>query len=246
MSNLKIGAHVMIDTPLLEYPYNGKKGTICTIIPDQFDKLLYIVELKEQDDLIPYVVMYEDYITLIETNPERKLTAQTDINGTNTHTCPCEFDLTKYLSDEEIQKIAQRVFEERISFKVDNIIKTRTEANHKSLTDMVFDKVILKYVEQLTPKFENQLLEKINMISEGDWKEESAYGDSLYQTVIYGLSKCIGEYIDDHRYQVTDLIIDRIHNVVENLTDDALRSIIKTKFPIDNIIEIILKGSEKE
>lgn len=154
------------------------------------------------------------------------------------------FDITKYLSEEEIAEISRKAFTDKINDKVDIVLKNRAEAG-LSVVDQVINETCKKYTEKLSDKFEEDFLK---VAKEEIQRENIPEGRSEYDIFRYDISRCLGDavkvYIDNNRDKIEELMKDQIEAATKNITTDSIINILKQKINIESILKESFKDNK--
>ncbi len=221
--------------------YQSLLGFIIGQTVDNTGHEMYIIELKCTSTKVN---VYPEKITLIycSDTPMKKLTTEQPVSMSpkqNNISVSFDIDINKYLSEEDMRNIAEKVFADMVTSRADHIIKTREENWHKSIADQIFDKIANKYIDQLTSKFEDKLLRKIRKMIDEDWTHSDGSTESLFETTQYALQTCIRKYVDDNSDTITSMLNKNINDTILSIGNDKLWDMISYKINIKDILRSI-------
>lgn len=158
----------------------------------------------------------------------------------------CNIDLSKYITEETIGIIARKMIEDKLSLRIDNMINGIISTYEVGLDQIVFERIIDRYIDKLTPKFESSLIKCINKVIDEDWDKGDDLYNSMHYTTINGLSDCIRKYIKDNHEKVCESLKNRIDETIRSIGDDRLRKMITDRININDILRQVFSEISNE
>lgn len=138
-----------------------------------------------------------------------------------------DINIEKYLTEDEMKKIAERIYTDRIQAEVDRIIETRIAGR---MVDAIISKIVESYVLKLSDEFKDDL--KVLCKSEIDRSVSttSDYNDTLRNDIRYTLQTVSKEVIIENNAEIKQLVYDKIlecsnEMVAISFVGDIIRSL---------------------
>lgn len=138
-----------------------------------------------------------------------------------------DINIEKYLTEDEMKNIAERIYTERINAEVDRIIEARTAGN---LVEMIFSQIVTSSVTNLSDKFKDNLLSLCESEIARSVSNNKNYDDTLRNDIRYSLQTVsktvINENIDNIKLVVYDKILECSNEMVAmSFIGDIIRSL---------------------
>lgn len=154
-----------------------------------------------------------------------------------------DIDFTKYLSEDEMKRIATRAFVEYCDSRIPEIIQARSSMG--DIVDLIIAGIVSKYISKLTPEFEDKFMERINY--EMNLKGNEAGDIVLKSTIDMKLAMVAEKYIDNHKEEIENMMDPVVKESVSTLTMERIPSMIAGRINMHQIIrQIISDGAEEK
>lgn len=151
-----------------------------------------------------------------------------------------DIDFTKYLSEDEMKRIATRAFVEYCDSRIPEIIQARSSMG--DIVDLIIAGIVSRYISKLTPEFEDKFMERINY-------EMNVEADDtvLKSTIDMKLAMVAEKYIDNHKEEIENMMDPVVKESVSTLTMEKIPSMIAGRINMHQIIrQIISDGAEEK
>lgn len=150
-------------------------------------------------------------------------------------------DLTDFISDEKIVKLAEKILEDRITKRIDEIIATRTRYGIGDVVDQILVKVAERYVNDLSS---NEIREKLSNRCKDiidnkckDIDDIITFNDHLS----YELKDIISKYVNEHSLELQNIMKGRIEDKLIDIVNDNIADIIAKRINMKKVIKEILQ-----
>lgn len=150
--------------------------------------------------------------------------------------------ISKYLTDDEMKKIATRAFVEYCDKRIPEIIQARSSMG--DIVDLIISGIVSRYISKLTPEFEDKFMKRI-------YDEINLEGDDVNDTVLRGtidmkLASAAERYINEHKYEIEKMMDPVIKESMSTLTIEKITSMISSRINMHEIIRQIIIEDMKE
>jgi len=143
-----------------------------------------------------------------------------------------EIRVEDYLSQSQMEDIAKKIFVDKIEKMIEHMIKEN--GIYHFIQDRIFSLIVDRYVEKLTPKYEQQVLDKcvseINSYDNGD--------NSLNNHIKWKLEDVVKEIINEHKEEIK---LSGKENVLKMCNADVLISLITDVAKKMNLKEMVIE-----
>jgi len=184
-----------------------------------------IGEIKEIKQLPCGLIDYDMIIDDSDEDSENKLIITVQSEDCREY-CPgsinleAPFDITNYLSVQEMKSIAKRIFECKIETFVDEILQNRIDYGHGSITQQILYEVVKDYANRLGDKYQEDFLvifkKVINMelpaVNDEDQK-------SFARSIQWSLETVANNYIKEHPEEISELVKHGVFECARSYTE---------------------------
>lgn len=150
--------------------------------------------------------------------------------------------INKYLTDDEMKKIAVRAFVEYCDTRIPEIIQARSSMG--DVVDLIINGVVSRYISKLTPEFEDKFMKRIDY--EINLEGDDANDTMLRQLIDMKLSSVAERYIDDHKHEIEKMMDPVVKQSVSTLTMEKIPSMISKRINMNEIIRQIISEDVEE
>lgn len=209
---------------IIEGSYAGFDGIVLSVEPNYFYKV-YIND--KTNPITSYEIISEDFLQIRENQ-----TAQLELTS---------FDITKYLSEDQMKDIATRVYEEQITKFVDDVLERRTPP-YGGIVDQVLIATVEKYVTKLSDKFEADFLAKAKQVIESTDPGNDDH-TSFQEQLTFKLSSVADKCIEANMDVIYGHMSKAIETAANNVGINELAKKISRKIDVNQIIVDLLHES---
>lgn len=129
-----------------------------------------------------------------------------------------------------MHNVLLRIFTEKATAFVDEIINNRKEAGMGSITDQVLATVGQKYIDEYFESMTPYVLERFkNVIQSDDPIVKDEDSKSFAASIQWNLERAAGKYIDENTEVIWSLMTDTIHELAKKMSEEQFISIISNK-----------------
>lgn len=154
------------------------------------------------------------------------------------------FDFTRYLTEQQVTAIAEKVCEKRVGEYIEEVLRNRTYAGG-SIVDQILIATVKLYSEKLAVNFEDDFLKRCKEEIHRDIPindNETAFRDHL----AYALQNEAKKYIEANSELLQSEMKNTIHDQASMLSTDKVAWLISQKINIkDIILQVIKEGADK-
>jgi hypothetical protein len=150
-----------------------------------------------------------------------------------------DFDFTKYLTEQQVTAIAEKVCEKQVTAYVDKILENRTWGGG-SIVDQMLHAAVKLYAEKLSNKFEDDFLTRCKEEIHRNIPvtvDECTFRNGLS----YALQNEAKKYIESNSELIQSEMKDIIHDEASMLSTDKVAWLISQKINIKDIIMQVIK-----
>lgn len=150
-----------------------------------------------------------------------------------------QFDFTRYLTEQQVTAIAEKVCEKRVGEYIEEGLRNRTYGSG-SIVDQVLYATVKIYAEKLSVNFEADFLKRCREEIQRDLPvttDESTFRQGLS----YALQNEAKKYIESNSELIQSEMKDIIHDEVSLLSTDKVAWLISQKINIKDIILQVIK-----
>lgn len=200
-----------------------------------YGSLLQITEREENicsiNDIKPGDIVTDVYVDEYSDDFNGDILNQVPVNS---------IDITKYIPDNTMTEIATKVFEETIRGRVEDIIKARSGHDNSfgGIVDIIIGNIAESFVDKFSKEYNDEIIDKIRGVLNKHInlrEKEDAAED--FETHMRWQFEHIGEeYVNSHKEELQQEMVDHIRDVAKNLSKDSLIRIIGASIDINEVL----------
>lgn len=157
---------------------------------------------------------------------------------------PPAFDFSAYLTEDDMRRVAEKVYTERLTAFVDQILENRSFGEHGRITDMILMKTAESYVAKLAPNFEASFLKVCNEeINKETPPDKGSAAETFRSGIVYRLQTAAEKWIDGNRETVDELMKDTIKDTAGKMAATDFRDKIASKVNFNSILREALEDT---
>lgn len=209
---------------IIEGSYAGFDGIVLSVEPNYFYKV-YIND--KTNPIVSYEIISEDFLQIRENR-----TAQLELTS---------FDITKYITEDQMKDIATRLYEDRLTKFVDDVLERRIPLCG-NIVDQVLMATVERYVTKLSDKFETDFLKKAKSVIESTDPGNDEH-ISFQEQLTYKLSSAADKCIEANMDVIYGYMSKSIETAANNVGINELAKKISRKIDVNQIIVDLLHES---
>lgn len=146
--------------------------------------------------------------------------------------------IQKYLSDNEIRQICEKVLTKKISASVDHILSNQDRYIGRTELDIVFEHVAKMYADKFNDKYADTMVKRFEEIIGGEMKKtyDGEYVDPLWRSMQKYLENFAQEYINKHPDEIRNMIWPQVERAGSNIAQSTIVDVIKRSINLENIV----------
>lgn len=186
-----------------------------------------------------------DYQVDVDGSQETYVVPEEDIRLIMEEQQNLPFDITKYISEDQMKEIYERVFTEECKKYIDERYNQWRKYS-KPVIDVILEKVCYMYAEKLAPEYESKFLDICKKVIDEDRSMHDDYDDTIAYAMSNALMVVGKEYIKEHEGELQELIKGTVETAAKNLVPDAFTYELSKRINMKSIMKEILQNVIKE